>query len=160
MTSDWKTTLFTGQREDWRYDFAGMLQYRYDSDDLGTATWCDVSVSGARIHLGRYLGPGREITVRFDSLNPVAQAQLAAEYAGPIRLRAEIVWCRPAVNGIEFQAGLRFARTQDDLGFGRAALLDMIQAHRTANRGCSAGLCNESPTSAAAPVSTGAALVA
>ncbi|NIA12740.1 MAG: hypothetical protein GWP08_01575 [Nitrospiraceae bacterium] len=160
MASDWKTTLFTGQRQAWRYDYAGMLRYHCGSENLGTATWCDVSTRGARIHLGRYLGPGRQIAITFDFLNPMAQAQPVGEYAGPLTLRAEVVWCRPAPNGVEFQAGLRFAVPQDDMGFGRGALLDMILAHRAANRESDADTCSESPTRPPGSVKTGASLVA
>jgi hypothetical protein len=51
-----------------RTELGGTLRYGYGApEDTGVAQWVDVSRSGAAIQLGRYLRPGREITLEVNS---------------------------------------------------------------------------------------------
>jgi hypothetical protein len=92
----------------------GRLTYRHDGPaDSGPARWCDVSRTGARIALGRYLRPGRWVTLEFD-------APLVC--GAPVQVRARVVWCRPSGDGLSFEAGLSVLRETPELALDFAAL--------------------------------------
>ncbi|MBI1320318.1 MAG: hypothetical protein GC168_15430 [Candidatus Hydrogenedens sp.] len=106
--------LKSSQNREMRNALRGALQYTCAGpDDEGTARWLNVSRTGAAISMGRYLRPGREITLVFDS--PLA-------YSHPHEVRARIIWCRPAGGGIEFTAGLEIYRDTPEMALDFAAL--------------------------------------
>jgi len=81
----------TDTRHEERLPFAERVTYRYGERYAGSALWHNVSRSGGRIHLGRYLRPGRSLLLSF----------------GPTTLfTAMVVWCRRAGNSADFEAGL------------------------------------------------------
>lgn len=86
----------TDERNSERVQFDGPLSYRYDLNEHGFAKWCSVGREGACISLGRYLRPGRHVTLMSGS-----------EAEGPLEISGRIVWCRPTSDGREFVAGLR-----------------------------------------------------
>lgn len=106
-----------------------VLYQQEDPRDAGVARWRDVSRTGARIGIGRYLRPGRWITLAFDA--PLVQgAQLEA--------RARVVWCRPAEDGLTFEAGLCILREMPEMALDFAAL--GYRARRGANSPAAAGV--------------------
>ena len=76
----------TGQAREARTELAGAVAYEYEGPrDCGEARWSNVSRTGGAIALGRYLRPGREVTLSFES--PLVSS-------GPLVVRGRIVWCR------------------------------------------------------------------
>ena len=69
--------------------------------DRATASWMDVSRVGARVVLGRYLRPGREIALAF-----------TAPWNGrtEVSLQARVIWCRQGGDSAEFHTGLQIVR--------------------------------------------------
>jgi hypothetical protein len=82
------------------------LRYRYsEPEEAGTASLAHVSRAGVTLRLGRYLRPGRQVWLSFVSpLDPGTE----------VEVRAQVTWCRPARQGLEFLAGLCVLR--DDPG--------------------------------------------
>lgn len=108
-----------------RIPLRGNVRYEYDSPrDGGLAHWIDVSRVGAALHIGRYLRPGREVTLYFES-PLVSGTELA--------VRARIVWCRPLRDcGTAFVVGLQVHREDPKLALDFAAL--GYRARAAANR--------------------------
>lgn len=97
-----------------RTELGGTLRYGYGApEDTGVAQWVDVSRSGAAIQLGRYLRPGREITLEVNS--PLAMN-------GPLKVRARVVWCTAARTAGHFNAGLLVYRDTPEMALDFAAL--------------------------------------
>jgi len=71
--------------------FTGRVAYRYGGQQGGSALWRNVSRAGGRIHLGRYLRPGKSLLLTFGTA---------------ARFTAMVVWCRRAGNSADFEAGL------------------------------------------------------
>lgn len=84
-----------------RSALTGRVAYEVAADECGTASWLDVSRVGARVALGRYLRPGRLVTLAF-----------TAPWNGSteVSLVARVVWCRQGSDSAEFHAGLQVVR--------------------------------------------------
>jgi len=89
----------TDTRHEERLAFTERLTYRYGERYAGSALWHDVSRSGGRVHLGRYLRPGKSLLLTFG-----ASAQFSAM----------VVWCRRAGNSADFEAGLWIPRNGEE----------------------------------------------
>jgi len=117
-----------------RTELGGTLRYGYGApEDTGVAQWVDVSRSGAAIQLGRYLRPGREVTLEINS--PLAMN-------GPLKVRAKVVWCAAARKSGHFNAGLLVYRDTPEMALDFAAL--GYAARRQANHTTS-GEINKKP---------------
>ena len=79
------------ERRSRRAPFHGEFEYRYDGNQSGKAEWRSVGREGACIRIGRYLSPGRRMTVDCRGLE----------------LEARIIWCRATAGGDHFVAGLQ-----------------------------------------------------
>ena len=75
----------------------GLVFYAYGENGHGAAEWEDVSRTGASVRLGRYLSPGRELRLRFDS---------PLEGGESHEIAARVTWCRRVPGSVEFRAGL------------------------------------------------------
>lgn len=104
------TTTFTTRET--RTALRGNVQYAYEAPvDEGMAQWLDVSRVGAALQLGRYLRPGREVTLRFQGASELRS------------VRARIVWCRPALEVANaFFAGIQVYREDPQLALDFAVL--------------------------------------
>ena len=101
------------QMREQRTALEGKLVYEYADGEHGVALWHDVSRIGARIHLGRYLRPGRLICLEFASpLEP--ECTISAE--------VQVVWCRQVQGAPEFVAGVRVRRRTPEEALAFAAL--------------------------------------
>jgi hypothetical protein len=97
-----------------RTEMVGTVQYSYGTpEDCGVARWCDVSRAGASVRLGRYLRPGRELTLHVNS--PLAAS-------GPLTVRARVVWCAPLGDAGQYAAGLMVYRDTPEMALDFAAL--------------------------------------
>lgn len=97
-----------------RTPLQGTVRYVYgDPEEAGVARWREVSRTGARVLLGRYLRPGRWMAISFDS-------PLAAN--APLTAKARVAWCKPLPGGIEFEAGLQILRDTPEMALDFAAL--------------------------------------
>jgi len=106
--------ITTSRTRETRSALYGGLDYTCAGpSDTGSARWRNVSRTGAALELGRYLRPGREITLEFNS--PLALSR-------PLRVRARVVWCRPEASGIAFTAGVAIYRDTPELALDCAAL--------------------------------------
>lgn len=110
MSAQVAQCLLINERETNRVPLSGRIQYRYGLDDHGTAAWRSIGRDGACISLGRYLRPGRHITLLCDGRS------------GAPEVSGRVVWCRPALDGQTFVAGVRFLR-DDAAGPGLHARL-------------------------------------
>jgi len=111
-----------------RTELAGSVAYAYEGPrDCGEARWANVSRAGGAITLGRYLRPGREVTLSFES--PLVSS-------GPLSVRARIVWCRPAGHSGEFEAGLAIYRDTPEMALDFAAM--GYAARKQVNKGTDA----------------------
>lgn len=99
----------------------GRVAYEVAGHERGTAAWLDVSRVGARVSLGRYLRPGRLVTLAF-----------TAPWSGSteVSLVARVVWCRQGGDSMEFHAGLQVVR---DNPAAALAFSLLVQLARTAN---------------------------
>ena len=89
------------QERESRIRLCGALRFWGEKpEDGGAGAWNDVSRAGASIQLGRYLRPGRNVWMEFES-------PLSAD--APMRARARVVWCTPQ-GGNRFVAGLAIYR--------------------------------------------------
>lgn len=111
-----------------RSRIGGTLEYLHGApQESGVAEWRDVSRCGASISLGRFLRPGRELTLT--AASPL--------YPGrTMRLRAQVMWCAPSEAAGRFTAGLLVYRDRPE-----AALEFATLAH--AARGAKTGLENK-----------------
>jgi len=92
---------------------AGEVEYRYAPNHCGTARWQDVSRIGAAIRLGRYLRPGRHVTLMFPSpLIPNVDHEV----------EARIIWCEQIPGALEFIAGLEVRQDTPEMALSFAAL--------------------------------------
>ena len=105
-------TTATIQRER-RTSLKGSVEIAYDGESTGKARWMDVSRVGACIYLGRYLRPGRTLTLRFES-PLVSNRQL--------EVTARVVWCRPEKNSPHYTVGLLIQRDTPEMALDFAAL--------------------------------------
>lgn len=97
-----------------RYILGGSVQYTYGLPvESGMAQWCDVSRAGASISLGRYLRPGRELSLAIPS--PVTPGVV-------VQVRAQVAWCAPAGEAGQFVAGLLIYRDTPEIALNYAAL--------------------------------------
>lgn len=110
------STLNDEKRRFERVPLDGRLTYRYNQGENAAGTWRDLSRSGARIQLGRYLRPGRRVMLI------VASDDESDEPA--IELKAQIVWCRPVSDSHDFEAGLRIFHDQPDTVDTLTAIVD------------------------------------
>jgi hypothetical protein len=83
----------------------GTLHYFSAPEEKGRARWQNVSRTGASIHLGRYLRPGRRIALHFETPH-LTGATFTVE--------GRIIWCRPLSGSLEFVAGLELLRDVPD----------------------------------------------
>ncbi len=120
------TRVSAGQRQAWRYAANGSLTFRNADGEDGKAQWRDVSATGARIHLGRYLCPGRTLELTFNALAfpGVEESFGEVAFGGTLTVPASVVWCRQTEQSVEFDAGLVFPSEEELSGFARATLLD------------------------------------
>lgn len=103
-----------GRVREARTALAGSVAYGYEGPrEQGVARWANVSRTGGAIVLGRYLRPGREITLSFES--PLV-------HSGPLSVRARIAWCRPSGTKGEFVAGLAIYRDTPEMALDFAAM--------------------------------------
>lgn len=104
-----------------RTPLQGAVRYVYgDPEEAGVARWREVSRTGARVLLGRYLRPGRWLALSFDS-------PLAAN--APLTVRARVAWCKPLESGVEFEAGLQILRETPEMALDFAALGYRVQSN-------------------------------
>lgn len=96
-----------------RKELAGPVTYDYDTGGLGIASWKDLSWNGARIRLGRYLRPGREIRLTFTT--PVAESGMAS-------VTTKVAWCSQTQDGVDFEAGLQIVRRDSEAALMFAVL--------------------------------------
>ena len=105
---------YPGQSRESRERLDGRLEYACgEPNSAGFADWRNVSRTGGSVRLGRYLRPGREIAVWFES--PLAAEQM-------VRVRARIQWCRPSGTPGAFTAGLAIIRDTPEQALAYAAL--------------------------------------
>lgn len=102
-----------GNTREWRRPVSGKVACAYGSGELASAAWRDVSRDGASIELGRYLRPGRRLTLRF-----AAPWDASSE----MELEACVAWCRTGPDTRRFLAGLRVLRDQPEAAVAFAAL--------------------------------------
>lgn len=85
----------------------------YEAEGLpGRAAWQNISRVGACVALGRYLRPGRRLTLLLGG---------GAEGAAPVEARAQVMWCRDSGGG-RYRAGLRLLRDDPSAALAFAAL--------------------------------------
>ena len=101
-----------------RMPLTGIVQYLCAPNQGGAATWYDVCHGGVCIRLYRYLRPGRYVLL---SVRPDTNHGAYPE------LKGRIVWCRRALDGGSFLAGLRvYCDTLD----AESTLSELIQQAR------------------------------
>lgn len=81
----------TETRHEERLPFAERVTYCYGGQQGASAVWRNVSRSGGRVYLGRYLRPGRSLLLTFGAAT---------------RFKAMVVWCRRVGDSADFEAGL------------------------------------------------------
>jgi len=96
-----------------RKGLTGSVTYDYEADGLGTARWMDVSWNGAKIRLGRYLRPGKQVRLTFTTL--VAESGMAS-------VLTRVAWCRQVPDGVDFEAGLQIFRRDPEAALTFAVL--------------------------------------
>jgi hypothetical protein len=88
MTNSTDTTkpqgLFVKQRAFTRVPFAHQVRWNYAPGEAGVAEICNISRGGLCLAMGRYLRPGRVLTLRFDDISFKGQ---------PLEFDTRIVWC-------------------------------------------------------------------
>lgn len=99
-----------------RRELSGAIEYSSGCGEGGRATWLNISRTGAALRLGRYLRPGRQITL------------LSTTEGGATTVPAEIAWCVPIPGTMYFRAGLRINRDNPEVALhiatlGQSALL-------------------------------------
>ncbi|MFA6240964.1 MAG: PilZ domain-containing protein [Candidatus Hydrogenedentales bacterium] len=97
-----------------RLPFASTVQYRYGAQDTGSATLLNVGRGGVCVRLGRYLRPGTRALVQVPSVQMDGRS---------VELKAELVWCRPASEQHEFDAGFRIVFDEPDAIAGASELI-------------------------------------
>jgi hypothetical protein len=103
----------------------GGLIYRYDASEQGTAYWLDVSRVGAKLRLGRYLRPGRQLELEF--VSPLREEQR-------VQLGARVIWCQQVKDAPDFLAGVYVRRESPEAAVAFAALgYQMLDDCRNAN---------------------------
>lgn len=110
-----------------RSALTGRVTYEVATDERGTASWMDVSRVGARVALGRYLRPGRLVTLAF-----------TAPWNGgtEVSLVARVVWCRQGNDSAEFHAGLQVVRDNPAAALAFSLLVQIARgAANTAGSG-------------------------
>ena len=106
-------------RESERLALNGSVQYRYGPGEYGYAQWQDIGRGGASLNLGRYLRPGRPLTI---------VRRVRSLHDEPIEIAARIAWCRPCKDGKNFLAGIRFRRQTPEICFAISSLVR--EAHK------------------------------
>lgn len=96
-----------------RTALAGGFHFECDAGHAGTGRWLNVSRVGANVLLGRYLKPGREVTLRFAS--PLVSRDA-------LEVTARVMWCKPVHGGPEFVAGFRIRRDTPEMALDFATL--------------------------------------
>ena len=91
----------------------GEFSFVCDEGHAGGGRWLNVSRVGASVFLGRYLMPGRELTLRFAS-PLVTNDTLSAT--------ARVMWCRQVKGRPEFVAGIRIRRETPAMALDFATL--------------------------------------
>ena len=114
MKNENKTGPSRDDRRFLRVPLETPVAYRTSADDEGRATASDVSRSGLRLNLGRYLRPGTRVMV---------DVHRDGQSAQPVELKTKIVWCRPTATGRTFEAGLRVYHTDHDVITGMSDLV-------------------------------------
>ena len=105
--------IATETQRETRATLKGRIAYRYDDDQTGTGAWVDVSRVGAQVLLGRYLRPGRTLTLRFAS--PLVSNR-------ELEVTAQVVWCRPEKYSQDFTAGLLIQRDTPEMALDFAVM--------------------------------------
>ena len=75
----------------------GGFWFRDDAGEESQAKWCSIAAQGACVCMGRYLQPGRELTIHGDD----------------VEVHGRIVWCRPMADKTNFVAGIRILSTNE-----------------------------------------------
>jgi len=119
MSAEMASYSAIDNRESERLALSGAVEYRYGVDELGYAQWQDIGRGGASLHLGRYLRPGRSVTL-------IRRAR--SIHDEPIELSGRITWCRPCDDGRNFLAGIRFRRQSPEICFAISSLVR--EAHK------------------------------
>lgn len=104
----------------------GPLTYAVTADESAAAAWVDVSRVGVGIALGRYLRPGRVITLSFSGGDGSAQ----------VSLQARVVWCRQVRGSAEFHAGLQVVREHPGAALAFARLVHTAREATNTAEGC------------------------
>ena len=101
-----------------RSTLTGRVAFEVAPGERGTASWMDVSRVGARMVLGRYLRPGRLVTLAF-----------TAPWNGSteVSLVARVVWCRQGSDSAEFHAGLQIVREDPAAALAFSLLLQIAR---------------------------------
>ena len=95
-----------------RTELDGSIAYKSGCGEAGQATWLNISRTGAAVVLGRYLRPGRLV-----SLEPNGTTQ-----TDTVAIPAEIAWCFPVPGTLHFEAGLKILRSDPEIALHFAAL--------------------------------------
>lgn len=119
MSAETLAMMAQEERRFERIPFEGRVDYRYGLDDGGTATWRSVGKEGACIALGRYLRPGRHVSLVSDA---------ASVNGDPVELSGRVVWCRPTTEGRTFVAGLRIFSDEPGTASALSGIVRLAQA--------------------------------
>lgn len=119
MNADSLTTVAEEERRAERFPFSGRVDYRYGRNESGKATWCSVGREGACIGLGRYLRPGRHVSLISDAV---------VVNGHPVELSGRVVWCRPTTDGQTFVAGLRIFSDEPETALALSAIVQIAHA--------------------------------
>lgn len=104
------------ERRSGRVPFNEDFEYEYDDGQRGMASWRSISAEGACIQIGRYLRPGRRVSIDFHGLD----------------LNMRVVWCLPTADGQRFVAGVQVLNSGPELAL--VTLMAIVQRLR-AQRG-------------------------
>jgi len=102
-----------------RSEVGGTVSYTVSRGESGSAVWRDISRTGARLRLGRYVRPGRVVVLDF----PAPQFG-----CGQYRLQARVVWCRQVQDGADFELGLLVVRDEPESALAFASVLHHARA--------------------------------
>lgn len=88
------------ERKETRHPAKGGFWFRDDAGEESQAKWCSIAAQGACVCMGRYLPPGRDLTIHGDD----------------VEVHGRIVWCRPMADKKNFVAGIRILSTSNAAG--------------------------------------------
>lgn len=96
-----------------RLPFSENMRYQCAAHDAGQARCLDAGRGGFRVHLGRYLRPGR--LVMLEMADPAHPTEA-------VELKGRVVWCRPASESCMFEAGVRIFSESEETDATMAAV--------------------------------------